>query len=182
MGITASCYNPNQNHLYVVDDKMYLTCYDLTPIQIYKRSLSKANNDTEQIMELQKQMLKLKFRILWQTKTNHEIVKLVKFIEKENVLCTCSFDKKVKLWQAGTGEYIDALQQNYNKVVPEPIAYYDTRKYMLINKNRKETIDNRKLDLVEMQNDPIKLKSTIEQYDALKGERSNKEWNLMVKI
>ena len=52
-------------------------------------------------------------------------------------MCTCSFDKKVKLWDAKTGENIDSLQQNYNKSVPEPIAYYDTRKYLLIAKNKK---------------------------------------------
>lgn len=28
LGLRLSCYNPKLKLLYVVDDKMYLTCYD----------------------------------------------------------------------------------------------------------------------------------------------------------
>jgi hypothetical protein len=42
---------------------------------------------------------------------------------------TCSFDKKVKLWSAESGEYIDSLQQNYNKSEVTPIGYYDRRNF-----------------------------------------------------
>ena len=31
---------------------------------------------------------------------------------------TSSYDKKVKIWNASSGDYIDSLQQNYNKVEP----------------------------------------------------------------
>jgi hypothetical protein len=50
---------------------------------------------------------------------------------------TTSFDKKVKIWDAKTGEYLDSLQQNYNKVEPIPIAYYNTKTSMLYTSDLK---------------------------------------------
>jgi len=55
---------------------------------------------------------------------------------------TSSFDRKVKLWQAVNGQYIDSLQQNYNKTPPEPLAYYDVKKNYLYTKDRKHAFDN----------------------------------------
>jgi hypothetical protein len=49
------------------------------------------------------------------------------------------------------------LQQNYNKSIPEPIGFYDTRKHLLIAKNKRETIDCVKIDLPALQADPAKL-------------------------
>jgi hypothetical protein len=49
------------------------------------------------------------------------------------------------------------LQQNYNKSIPEPIAFYDTRKSMLIAKNKKESIEHVQTDLTALQGDPLKL-------------------------
>jgi hypothetical protein len=39
----------------------------------------------------------------------------MEYIEEELLIVTTSFDKKVKIWDAKTGEYLDSLQQNYNK-------------------------------------------------------------------
>lgn len=50
---------------------------------------------------------------------------------------TSSFDRRVNIWNAKTGEYIDSLQQNYNKITPEPLAYYDVKKNYLFTKDRK---------------------------------------------
>jgi hypothetical protein len=54
-------------------------------------------------MDFDKKRQKLKFKIKWQVKTNHEMIKLVEFIPQENILCTSSFDKKIKIWNAQTG-------------------------------------------------------------------------------
>lgn len=32
LGLRLSCYNPNLKLLYVVDDKMYLSCYDFSSL------------------------------------------------------------------------------------------------------------------------------------------------------
>ena len=82
LGITTSCYNEKSNLLFVIDDKMYLTCYDFSEISVYKDGIKKANNDTEVIQGLHKGLQKLKFRINWQIKTNHEIIKLVQFVHE----------------------------------------------------------------------------------------------------
>lgn len=54
---------------------------------------------------------------------------------------TASFDRKVKLWRATDGHYVDSLQQNYNKTPPEPLAYYDVKKKYLYTKDRKHAFD-----------------------------------------
>jgi hypothetical protein len=161
---------------------MYFTCYDLSEISIYKSEIKQANCDTETISCLNKKMQKLKFQIKWQVKTNHEAIKVVNFVSEENLLYTSSYDKKVKLWNASNGQYIDSLQQNYNKAPPEPIAYYDTRNFILIAKSKKETIDQIKVDLSALQSDPHQLQKFINLYDSLRNEKSNKDWNLQVKI
>lgn len=51
---------------------------------------------------------------------------------------TSSFDRKVKLWDGCTGQFIDSLQQNYNKTLPEPLAYFDLKKNYLYTKDRKK--------------------------------------------
>lgn len=51
----------------------------------------------------------------WVVRTHNEPVKSMQFIEAENILATTAFDKRVKLWKAETGEYIDSLQQNYER-------------------------------------------------------------------
>ena len=120
-------------------------------------------------MDFDKKRQKLKFKIKWQVKTNHEMIKLVEFIPQENILCTSSFDKKIKIWNAQTGQYIDSFQQNYKKCVPEPIAYYDTRNYLLYSKNKNKTIDRVKVDLLTLQADCFSLQKFIDNYDLLKN-------------
>lgn len=39
LGITTSCYDEERNLLFVVDDKMYLTCYDLSEIRAYREGM-----------------------------------------------------------------------------------------------------------------------------------------------
>lgn len=74
----------------------------------------------------------------WQVKAHNETVKVLEFIEEESILMTASFDKRVNIWNAITGEFIDSLQQNYNKGTPDPLAYYDIKKGYLYTRDRKQ--------------------------------------------
>lgn len=65
--------------------------------------------------------------MLWQVKAHQEVVKSLEYVQEEELLITTSFDKKVKIWSAKTGEYMDSLQQNYNKPEPVPMAWYNTK-------------------------------------------------------
>ena len=58
---------------------------------------------------------------------------------------TSSFDRKVKLWDSATGQFIDSLQQNYNKTLPEPLAYFDLKKNYLYTKDRKKAFETEPL-------------------------------------
>jgi WD40 repeat protein len=55
------------------------------------------------------------------------------------LIVTTSFDKKVKLWDAKTGEFLDSLQQNYNKSEAIPIAYYNTKNSTLYSSDLKNS-------------------------------------------
>ena len=54
----------------------------------------------------------------WQVKAHSQTVKVLEYIDEAGILMTSSFDKKVKIRKASTGEYLDSLQQNYNKPAP----------------------------------------------------------------
>lgn len=137
---------------------MYFTCYDLSGIRPYRNETKSVNKESELLLKFNEKIKSSKFDKKWQVKTNHEIIKEVAFIPEENILCTSSYDKKIKIWNSQTGEHIDSLQQSYNKSIPEPIAYYDTRRFLLIAKNKKETIDNININLFGIQSNPMKLR------------------------
>jgi hypothetical protein len=58
-------------------------------------------------------------------------------IHEEKLLVTTSIDRKIKFWYAETGEYIDSLQQNYNKNEVTPIAYYNMKNSSLYSYDHK---------------------------------------------
>lgn len=74
---------------------------------------------------------------------------------------TSSFDRRVNIWNAKTGEYIDSLQQNYNKITPEPLAYYDVKKNYLFTKDRKRAFENVALNIAQLDFDPFLIKGLI---------------------
>jgi hypothetical protein len=43
LGITTSCFDLKGNLLFVIDDKMYFTCYDLSEISSYGIGVKQAN-------------------------------------------------------------------------------------------------------------------------------------------
>lgn len=71
------------------------------------------------------------------------------------MIVTSSYDKKVKIWKATTGEYLDSLQQNYSKREPNPIAYLDTRNNILYSHDRKNAEPNIKPNMSKMHFDPF---------------------------
>lgn len=114
-------------------------------------------------------------------KAHTETVKVLEYIEEEDILVTASFDKKVKIWHAQSGDYIDSLQQNYNKSIPEPLAFYDLKKTYLYTKDRKRAFDNTGLTPLQLDFDPFLIEAVREtREDYFPQESSNKEWNLNI--
>lgn len=117
----------------------------------------------------------------WQVKAHSETVKVLEFIEEESILMTSSFDKRVNIWNALTGESIDSLQQNYNKGAPEPLGYYDIKKNYLYTKDRRRAFENVTLENTQLDFDPFLIHSLIKgREEYFETAQSNKEWNLQV--
>lgn len=48
-------------------------------------------------------MNRCSINLKWQVKAHTETVKVLEFIEEENILMTSSFDRRVNIWNAKTG-------------------------------------------------------------------------------
>lgn len=59
---------------------MYFTCYDLSEISSYGIGVKQANIQTDSYIKFNDKIKTLKFKIKWQVKTNHEIIKHINFI------------------------------------------------------------------------------------------------------
>lgn len=96
-------------------------------------------------------------------KAHQEVVKSMEYIEEELLIVTTSFDKKVKIWDAKTGEYLDSLQQNYNKNEPVPIAYYNTKTSTLYSSDLKNSKEIDQVNPVKAQFDPFTFEKILRE-------------------
>lgn len=88
---------------------------------------------------------------------------------------TSSFDKKVKLWDGATGQYVDSLQQNYNKTLPEALAYFDLKKNYLYTKDRKKAFETEPLPSQDLDFNPFLYRQlTVNRSQDFPAESSNK--------
>lgn len=55
---------------------------------------------------------------IWVTKAHSEAINNLDYSFEENLVITCSHDRKVKIWNALTGEYLETLQQNLERAEP----------------------------------------------------------------
>ena len=107
---------------------------------------------------------------------------MLQLITEEDIVVTAGLDRKVKLWNANTGVFIDSLQQNYHKSPPEPLAYYHTTKHTLYTQDKQHMFNEINLTPFQLDFDPFlieKLREGREQYLPA-THRSNSEWNLQV--
>ena len=100
---------------------------------------------------------------MWQIKAHQEVIKSLEYIEEEKLLITTSFDKKVKIWSAESGVFLDSLQQNYNKSEPMPIAYYNTKNSTLYSSDLKNIKEIEKINPVKVQFDPFVFEEILKE-------------------
>ena len=184
LGVRLTAYNPTTHRLYLIDDKMYLTCYDLHPLMsaIEALDLTKEKIEFERKRLIKEEIANKQVRMLWQTKAHVETVRVLELVAEEDIVVTAGLDRKVKLWNATTGDFIDSLQQNYNKSPPEPLAYYHTTKKTLYTQDKQHMFDEVGLTPPQLDFDPFlidKLRQGREDYFPL-SHRSNQEWSLQV--
>ena len=93
--------------------------------------------------------------MLWQVKAHLENVKVLEFIHEEDVVVTAGLDRKVKIWNGVSGEFLDSLQQNYNKNPPEPLAYYHTTRNIIYTQDKQRMFEEARLSAAQLDFDPF---------------------------
>ena len=126
VGIVSMSLCNKLSRIYILDDKGMLKCFDLSEIfTILKTQKSKKVRDsiiTSSFLSPPK-FNDSGFKQIFSVKTHTEQVKSLEYLSDESLLLTTAYDKKVKLWEAENGKYIDSFQQNYDKKDPKPIAF-----------------------------------------------------------
>ena len=123
-------WSHEKRYLYIADDRSWLKVYDLSDKiedlykhqEIEKETKLKEANSSKFTLRLPNISTSVPNK-LWATKAHNDPIKSLEYSEVENLLFTSALDKKVKIWNAETGKYIDALQQKYDGMEPTPIAY-----------------------------------------------------------
>lgn len=144
VGIVSMCLCNKLSKLYILDDKCFLKCFDLTEVvNVLKTQKNKAVRDsilTTSFLSPPK-IQDSDFKLIFAVKTHNEQVKSLEYVEEESLLITTAFDKKVKLWSSLNGQYIDSFQQNYDKKDPKPIAFKRVGTSEIYNTEFSERID-----------------------------------------
>jgi WD40 repeat protein len=139
-----------------MDDKMYITCYQISAFEeLEKSDLGREKLEFERKNIIKDIVDRATISLKWQIKAHTEMVKVLEYVEEANILMTSSFDRKVKLWKAATGEYLDSLQQNYNKQPPEPLAFYDSKKKYLYTKDRRKAFEGVEITPTDLDFNPF---------------------------
>lgn len=99
----------------------------------------------------------------------------MEYIEEELLIVTTSFDKKVKIWDAKTGEYLDSLQQNYNKNQAVPIAYYNTKTSTLYSSDLKSSKTIQQVNPIKAQFDPFIFEKILEENNNIAKIKSSNQ-------
>ena len=83
---------------------------------------------------------------LWVTKAHNEAIKGLEYVVEEDILITSGMDKRVRIFNASTGKFIDSLQQNYNKSNPSPIAYKKAGTTEIFTHDMKDRVDREHIE------------------------------------
>lgn len=72
LGVRSSCYSDSLKQLFVVDDKMYLTCYSFDEIEQKNEKIKLIDEKVESVRRSihSKIFAEAKIRILWQVKAH----------------------------------------------------------------------------------------------------------------
>ena len=134
--------------LLIADDRSWIKMYDLSEkVEELKKNSEQEKSNKEKEVNSAKFTLNLPVLskgsppILWSTKAHSDPIKALEYAEAEGIIFTSALDKKVKVWSAANGKYIDALQQKYDGVEPTPVAYKKPGSIGIFATNLVERVD-----------------------------------------
>ncbi|CAK75155.1 unnamed protein product (macronuclear) [Paramecium tetraurelia] len=166
LGISNAVFSYEKKMLFLSDDKGFIKCFEvdwLVDFLIHVvNEKDKEDVATKRIKGLKttqnaRQMLVLpkiaqrEVKIKWITRAHYEVIKSLEYVEKEDFLITTAFDKKVKLWDAETGKFIDSFQQNYDRKEPRPIALKRSGTEEIYNVELNERVDLKYTQFIQQQ-------------------------------
>ena len=144
VGVVSMSLCNKTSRIFILDDKGFLKCFDLVEVfNLLRTQKNKVIRDsviTTSFLSPPK-FHDSDFKLVFAVKTHNEQVKSLEYLQDESLLITTAFDKKVKLWEAETGKYIDSFQQNYDKKDPKPIAFKRIGTQEIYNTTFSERID-----------------------------------------
>lgn len=166
VGIVSMALCNRTSRIFILDDKGFLKCFDLTEIfSVLKTQKNKTVRDsviTTSFLSAPK-INDSDFKLVFSVKTHVEQVKSLEYLPEENLLITTAYDKKVKLWESEAGKYIDSFQQNYDKKDPNPISFKRIGTNEIYNTTFTERIDKAYISHQAL------LQTVLKQPEAIKN-------------
>lgn len=162
-----------RGRLFVGDDKGYLKCYDFSTVlaELAALYLKPEEGGRVNLTDI---------NYFWSVKAHSESIRSIDYLSAEALLITCSFDKRVKLWYADSGNLVDQLEQNFMKDDPKPLAYQkvDTTEVFATNfKDRLPVKSEEMPPTLTMEFNPRWLFDRLDQ-TKLASTTSNKNWKV----
>ncbi|CAD8135461.1 unnamed protein product [Paramecium pentaurelia] len=166
LGISNAVFSQEKKVLFLSDDKGFIKCFEVDWLVDFLINVvnekDKEDAATKRMKGIKtgstqnaRQMLALpkvpqkEVKMKWITRAHYEVIKSLEYVEKENFLITTAFDKKVKLWDAETGKFIDSFQQNYDRKEPRPIALKRSGTEEIYNTDLNERVDLKYTQLIQ---------------------------------
>lgn len=166
-------WSEEERMLLIADEKCYLKRLDLTvPIEEIledKKVKSTMKDDRTSIRGhlSPPELSTAPPGVIWVSKAHNETLRAMEYVAAENLIFTSALDKKVKIWNAETGQYIDSLQQIYSRSEPVPIAYKKRNIQGLLAPDLKTRVDKEFTNLSELDQE--------EYYKQIKAAEKDKE-------
>ena len=164
-------WSEDKRTLFLADEKCNIKRLNLSMVidEIYedKKNKTKVGNDRHNLRDhLNPPIISNKPPLIeWTTKAHAEAVKSIEYVTEEDLIFSTGLDRKVKVWNAKNGEYIDSLQQKYDKEEPNPICFKKTGVVGLIGPDGKTRVDKEYTNLSQEQKDELEReeKAAIER-------------------
>ncbi|CAD8044697.1 unnamed protein product [Paramecium primaurelia] len=187
LGISNAVFSQDKKVLYISDDKGFIKCFEVDWLVDFLINIVNEKDKEEAAIKRIKglkttqngrQMLTLpkiaqkEVKMKWITRAHYEVIKSLEYVEKENFLITTAFDKKVKLWDAETGKFIDSFQQNYDRKEPRPIALKRSGTDEIYNAELNERVDL-KYSLLLQQQQQEEQSGQVQQIQVLEEKISD---------
>mmetsp|Transcript_10788 Transcript_10788/g.9331 ORF Transcript_10788/g.9331 Transcript_10788/m.9331 type:complete len:148 (+) Transcript_10788:1470-1913(+) len=107
--------------------------------------------------------------LVWSTKAHQEAIRSIEYVENEEIMFTSALDKKVKIFDAKNGKFLEALQQKYDKFEPVALAFKKPGHDGIFAPDLRERVD--KPFVIRKKIDELEAELVEEENDYHKDER-----------